>query len=179
MRFQASDYGSGVAEILARRGDGNTPMDLAPRGPYSASDRPQLQNARDLFVGAACPEGAASGLWLYFGFLDQAHTIAQDLETPDGSYWHAIMHRQEPDAFNSGYWFRRVGQHSIFPALHRAARDLGYPVATRWEPLAFIDYCEEARVNPGSPQENLAKRVQLAEWQLLFDHCAKRKVSAR
>ena len=51
--------------------------------------------------------------------------MAQDLETQEGSYWHAIVHRQEPDAGNSGYWFRQVGKHPIFPALRARAAEIG------------------------------------------------------
>jgi hypothetical protein len=39
--------------------------------------------------------------------------------------------------------------------------------------MAFIDYCEAARKNPGSPDEQKALLIQRAEWQLLFDWCAK------
>ena len=110
-----------------------------------------------------------AGLWLYFSCLDEAHTLAQAVETPDGSFWHGIMHRQEPDAGNAAYWFRRVGQHAIFPELRAAAAALGYA----WDPLVFIEDCEEARREPGSDRELLMRRVQLAEWQLLFGHCCR------
>ena len=113
-----------------------------------------------------------AGLYLYFSCLDEAHNIAQSIETPDGSFWHGIMHRQEPDAGNAGYWFRRVGRHAIFPELRAAADSLGYPAGPSWDPFAFIDACEKARRNAGSPQELLLQKVQLAEWQLLFHHCA-------
>ena len=53
-----------------------------------------------------------SGMFLYFSCLDEAHRIAQDISAPEGSYWHAIMHRQEPDPGNSAYWFRSVGRHA-------------------------------------------------------------------
>ena len=173
--FSSSVYGAAVQEILALRGDGLRPMELAPAGPYLKEAREKLAgaSARLFFGNSASPDGAMSGLWLYFGYLDEAHTIAQSLETPDGSFWHGMMHRQEPDAFNSGYWFRRVGHHAVFPALAEAARELGYPSATTWDPHAFIEYCEAARTRPGSAEETLAKQVQLAEWQLLFDHCAR------
>src|SRR5687767_13390080 len=51
-----------------------------------------------------------AGLWLYFDFLDESHAISQDLDTAEGSYWHGILHRREPDYPNAKYWFRRVGR---------------------------------------------------------------------
>lgn len=114
-----------------------------------------------------------AGLYLYFSCLDDAHKISQEIENADGSFWHAIMHRQEPDAGNAGYWFRRVGKHAIFPELQRMAVELKYSAGgTEWDPFAFIDACEEARRSPGTERELLLQKVQRAEWQLLFHHCA-------
>jgi hypothetical protein len=167
-------YGPRVAEILALDGDGQRLMPLAS-GTCSSPEAYKLLQAagpRDLFPASRAPEAALAGLYLYFSCLDEAHNIAQSVETPDGSYWHGIMHRQEPDAGNAGYWFRRVGKHAIFPGLRDAALALGYPAGGAWDPFAFIDACEEARRTPGSDQELLLMKVQRAEWQLLFDHCA-------
>ena len=114
-----------------------------------------------------------AGLWLYFSCLDESHSLSQSIETPDGSFWHGIMHRQEPDPGNSGYWFRRVGKHPIFPELRDRAQALGYRCGAAWDPFAFIDDCEAARRQAGSEKEKLMQKVQLAEWQTLFDYCAK------
>ena len=65
-----------------------------------------------------------AGLWLLWDYLDESHHVSQSLETPEGSYWHGIMHWREPDYGNSKYWFRRVGQHAIFPQLAVQARQL-------------------------------------------------------
>jgi len=135
----------------------------------------KASSSRGLFGGSRAPEAAMAGLFLYFSCLDESHTIAQSVETVEGSFWHAIMHRQEPDPGNSGYWFRRVGKHAIFPALRDAAQDLGYPSGASWDPFAFIDACEAARRQAGYARELLLQRVQLAEWQLLFDYCARPK----
>ena len=130
-------------------------------------------DARTLFAGARAPEAALAGLYLYFSCLNECHRIAQNLESREGSYWHAVMHRQEPDPGNSGYWFRRVGEHPIFPALRNSAEALGFSTGKRhWDPFDFIDFCEAARRRPGSEDERVAREVQREEWQLLFAYCA-------
>jgi hypothetical protein len=181
MVFDPNSYGTEVARILALDGDGRRPMPLAISGQGSSKARAALngKRGRDLFADGRAPDAALSGLWLYFSFFVEAHEIAQDIETPDGSYWHAILHRQEPDAANSRYWFRRVGRHPIFPALCDEAETIlsgnqaKFAPPAQWDPFAFIDFCECARLRPGSPDEEAARAIQLAEWQLLFNHCAR------
>jgi len=172
--WDPSSYGPRIEQLLALDGRGERLMPLASGTCSSVEAYKLLQStsARELFPGSRAPEAAMAGLYLYFSCLDEAHTIAQSIETPDGSFWHAIMHRQEPDPGNSGYWFRRVGKHPIFPELRQAAHDLDYPTGAQWDPIAFIDACEDARRHPGTDQERQMQKVQLAEWQLLFHHCA-------
>jgi hypothetical protein len=113
---------------------------------------------RDLGMALAC----ISGLWLLHDFLDESHTISQDLDTPTGSFWHAIMHRREPDASNSKYWWRLVGAH---PVLKLLAAEFG-----SWDPFAFVDRCEGCR-GAGGDEEMECRRLQLREWQVLFNWC--------
>jgi hypothetical protein len=168
-RFQSSAYGADVAAILALDGDGERLMPLAMERCSSEAARTRLHSASqfELFAGARGPGGALTGLYVYFECFDEAHGVAQNLATAEGSYWHAIVHRQEPDAGNAAYWFRQTGRHPIFPALARAAGQKG-----RWDPLAFIEMCDQARRQPGSELEARARAIQLVEWQLLFDYCA-------
>jgi hypothetical protein len=142
---------------------------VSPRNADPATAALLRRPAAELLPGAAKPDAAHAALWLYFGFFDEAHSIAQDIHSADGSYWHAILHRLEPDAWNAGYWFRRAGQHAIFPALNDTAAALGYKTGPRWDPLAFVAACE----NASPANETLLQQVQLAEWQLLFHYCAK------
>ncbi len=177
MPFDSQAYGDKVSAILALDGDGERLMPLAMGRCSSARAHDLLKatTAAQLFPDARAPEAALSGLYLYFSCLDDAHSIAQNIAAPEGSFWHGITHRQEPDPGNAGYWFGRVGAHPIFPALRGAAAEIGVDFGPSWDPMAFIDYCERARRQPGSAEERRALEVQRAEWQLLFDYCASRK----
>lgn len=44
------------------------------------------------------------------GDWDAAHRTAQDLESGDGAWIHAYLHRKEGDAGNAAYWYRRAGK---------------------------------------------------------------------
>jgi hypothetical protein len=182
LAFDPSRYGETIENILAFDGRGQRLLPLVCSGCSCDDARAALKriSARQLFPRAFAPEAALSGLWLYFSCFDECHGICQDLPSSEGSYWHAILHRQEPDAWNSGYWFRRVGDHPIFPALMESARDVAaarpdaaLQLGARWDPIQFIDYCESARQQPGSPACEAAREIQRAEWQLLFDYCAR------
>jgi hypothetical protein len=174
MVFDSGAYGAEVQAILAVDGNGERAMPLAGGSVVqSGVNAIGGRGASELFASAAHPDGALAGLYLYFCAYDLAHGVAQDDSSVEGSFWHGILHRQEPDPGNAGYWFRRVGQHAVFPALRDAAADIGYAVKNAWDPFGFIDFCEKARRRPGSRDEEIAMAVQLAEWQLLFDYCAR------
>ncbi len=152
--FDPTTYGPAVAALLTPR-----LPDLGPGTPNPTA-RAALSK---LSVAPTC----AAGLWLYHDYLDESHTISQELHDAEGSFWHAIMHRREPDPGNSKYWWRQVGVHPVLERLVGEAPALGYAYTT---PAAFVDFCERVR-GTGSSDEELAKRVQLLEWQLLFDWC--------
>jgi hypothetical protein len=167
-RFDPTAYGPAVAAIL---GDGQRLAALGPGEPnrpvrplLTAFDPAKaLPGLADTDMGYAC----LAGLWLYHDFLDDSHQISQGLHTPAGSFWHAVMHRREPDGFNSNYWWRRVGPHPVLDRLRAAAPALGYRCTT---PAAFVAFCERCR-DTGTADEELAERVQRLEWQLMFDWC--------
>ena len=60
-----------------------------------------------------------AGVWLLHDYLDESHNISQRIDTPEGSYWHAIMHRREGDFSNAKYWYRHVGEHPVFDAVRQ------------------------------------------------------------
>lgn len=180
--FDAARYGPAIAALLAEARlaplDAGTP-NIAAQPLLEAMTMERVfagKQVRDRDMASLC----LAGLWLYHDYLDRAHAICQEIGTSSGSYWHALMHRREPDFSNSKYWFHRVGQHPIFELLVIAARDVA--VADRhgattflanqknWDPFPFVDLCE-ASLHGKVPCAMLCRAVQQREWELLFDHC--------
>lgn len=155
---------SEVARILETAVGAMRPMPLV----RAASASP---DACDAVKRLAVSGSVKAGLYLYLGCWDEAHSTADGIENPDGYFWHAIVHRQEPDPANSAYWFRKTGAHPVFPKLAEEAAACGYRTERVWDPFQFIEFCGAAQSR--SAEEHLAMRVQLAEWRLLFDHCAR------
>jgi hypothetical protein len=44
------------------------------------------------------------------GDWHKAHELAQDIETSDGAWVHAYLHRKEGDPSNANYWYRQAGK---------------------------------------------------------------------
>jgi hypothetical protein len=42
------------------------------------------------------------------GDWEAAHQTAQDIDSPDGAWIHAYLHRKEGDLANAAYWYRRA-----------------------------------------------------------------------
>ncbi len=57
------------------------------------------------------------------GDWERAHQIAQEVETSEGSWVHAYLHRKEGDLGNARYWYSRAGrnpEHASLDAEWRA-----------------------------------------------------------
>ncbi|MGH9557683.1 MAG: hypothetical protein ACRD30_00480 [Bryobacteraceae bacterium] len=182
--FDSNRYGPSVARLLALDGNGTRAMPLTcGEAVVSTEVREALKAAMStvLFPDTDHWDAAMAGLWLYFYAFEEAHALVAGSETAECALWHAILHRQEPDSGNAAYWFRKAGSHPVFSKLSRAAARILERIpeaefgAGRWDPFAFIAFCERARMQPGSRQELAAREIQLAEWQILFDHCARRR----
>jgi hypothetical protein len=188
MEFDPAKYGAAFAPLL----QGDRLNDLGPGEPRTES-LPALRRLRvpdafgphfvhDLNSARCC----LAGVWLLQDFLDESHSLSQEIHTVDGSYWHGIMHRREPDPANAKYWFHRVGEHEIFGKLNQLARGMAEErplgngakfLATQrsWNPAQFIDLCFTC-LNEDSPESRLCRQVQRLEWELLFDYCYRRAI---
>jgi hypothetical protein len=127
-----------------------------------------------------------AGLFQIHNFLDASHEQSQGIEGEgkhrSGDYWHAIMHRREPDYSNSKYWFRQVGRHPVFGPLAQRATDIlaesnwdgGGDWQARlvtgrgWDPTAFVDMCQTAVRSADAEFVRAASQIQRAEMHLLL-----------
>lgn len=182
--FELDEYSETVQKLLGETLNQNRQGAIGPGTPNRAA-RELLVAATpgDVAPQARSPEMAScclSGLWLWHDFLDESHQICQDLPTAEGSYWHGIMHRREPDYANSKYWYRRVGDHPIFPDLLEQAHEVAKQsdssrsvdslvTASHWDPCAFVDLCADAARSGNNVP--FCQEVGAREWLLLFDYC--------
>lgn len=125
-----------------------------------------------------------AGLLLLNDFFDESHSCSQSMEgQQNADYWHAILHRREPDYGNAKYWFRHVGRHAIFGELgsnvssmfSRGTGSLAGELerwqprlitANGWEPFEFVDLCEAAANDAGL--RAWCEEVQFVEMMLLL-----------
>jgi hypothetical protein len=182
-QFDPHAYGPVFAPLLVgdrrRSLDAGSPVVDARPALERLSGESAFAHARiiDRDMAACC----VSGVWLLHDFLDESHTVSQGIDTPSGSFWHAIMHRREGDFSNSKYWFRRVGRHEAFDAIGQRAAELAavrgaewaannLVSGSTWDPFAFVELCQSA-VRASNQDGELCRDIQQVEWELLFDHC--------
>jgi len=73
-----------------------------------------LEQFEATLSGEAPPPGVTNSLAAMWydgkGDWEQAHNIAQDIPTREGSWVHAYLHRKEGDNWNANYWYNRAGR---------------------------------------------------------------------
>lgn len=148
---------------------------------------------RSLKTGNATAVSALkAGLFLLNRFFDDSHSCSQSIEgmgpNHTGDYWHAILHRREPDYGNAKYWFRHVGRHPVYVELSKLVsqrlNEAGHSVETKlqrwksrlisrdsWEPFAFVDLCEAAEND--ADLRVWCEQIQYDEMLLLLESSAK------
>ena len=173
---------SAIADLL----DPDLPP-LGPGTPTAGFDQRIDETSSETLFGASVASSAEAdccfaGIWLWNGFLERSHDLSQSIDTPEGSWWHGIMHRREPDAGNAAYWFRRVGSHPLFSTLGSRVRKHATQIelpdeaqwlsqCTDWNPDQFIEACETARCDSNEAVCHVLREVAAIEWYALFEYC--------
>lgn len=154
---------------------------VLPRLPLVAGSPPPVPGLDEAIrlpgeslLGAPVRDPAAAmavraGLLLRADRMEDSHAICQELETPEGRYWHAILHRREPDPGNARYWFRLLGHHPVFESL--SLPESGGSRKAAWDPLRFMDFCEACEGDPGAGMREEAEELQATEITRLLAHC--------
>ena len=135
--------------------------------------------AKDLFPKARNSQATLAGLLLIAGCWEDAHQVSQDLNDAEGGYWHALLHRMEPETWNSDYWFRRVGVHPIFAELFPNATDVirrhpraGLELQSQWKPSLLNSWCDRARASKDPELISAVTEIHTAECWLLWQWCS-------
>lgn len=192
-RVQAKELAEGAADFAETE---------LPRLPELAPDPPgssrrwllahleafSLEDHAPQVTSAADAVAVKSGLLQIHDHLDASHELSQSVQGRGrhgaGDYWHAIMHRREPDYSNAKYWFRNVGSHPVYEELGQAAETLlsqadaaaaqkarqKLSLGGNWEPFAFVDFCQECCRNGDPALTQIAEQIQWREMQLLLEH---------
>lgn len=157
--------------------------------PSTAGNRGALADLSSIGSGAELCAGAVSdadeagcllaGLWLWQDYLDESHEICQGIETPSGSWWHAILHRREGDFSNAKYWYARVGTHPAMQAVANNAavllRDAPADMlllkvcSPSFSGAALVDLVQAVTRNPADPRAKTAVALQQLEFRTLFE----------
>jgi hypothetical protein len=169
----------------------STLPELAPQSDQPVWLAETLRTLEERQFGCSLKTGhdaiaVAAGVWQMNGFLERSHELSQSVEgrgkNGAGDYWHAIMHRREPDYGNAKYWCRRVGRHGIHAFL---AEDTDHTLANceskdaarwrslltgkgQWNAASFVDLCEYLAERPDAALELAAKKIQFIEMALLL-----------
>ena len=161
------------------------PPRLGPHGRPGTLAVPEIERRLETFfqdtkIARSIQPLLRSAALLWHDHLDASHSLSQGIETRDGSWLHGIMHRREPDYGNAKYWFRRVGPHEAFPDVAERVAALlprnGSGNSTivvkngEWQPLAFVDECEQAESGGNAEEQLLLRQVQAAEFDVLVEH---------
>lgn len=152
------------------------PFEQAMRALVVADQTPHPQASALVAEAVASPgfvdrPDLVAGIWLYVDELDKAHAACQDLETPTGAYWHAIVHRREGDFSNAHHWLNRAVKHPAMGLIDLTGGGAGSGTAVAaYDAGETVDRVARAHERDDTSNPALMS-VQHKEWKALFNWC--------
>lgn len=134
------------------------------------------ENMKDTMLANCCLAGAL----LFYGYLKESLRLSQKIKTPEGNYWHAIMHRVEGDYENSRYWLKTIPHHSIYSQVHKELKEkLTNKIEVlqklldkeSWDPIAYVDLIEELERTKDIELTKAMSMLGFIEWKALYEFC--------
>ena len=117
-----------------------------------------------------------SALLLWHDHLEASHEISQCLNSKDGCFLHALMHRREPDFPNAKYWLNRTGQYEAYSEIASRSKillieeSLPNLFTDEWNPYAMVDSVEHAK--PNTQTYNTLQKIQQIEMEIFIENIA-------
>tara|TARA_B100001123_G_scaffold18940_2_gene21226 strand:+ start:1977 stop:2492 length:516 start_codon:yes stop_codon:yes gene_type:complete len=152
---------------------------LPSLGPEKRNDSLGLNECEDL-IGSALKfpdtEHQAlirSALLLWHDHLEASHEISQCINSKDGSFLHALMHRREPDFPNAKYWLNQTGQYKAYSEIAKRSKillkeaSLSKLFTDEWNPYAMVDSVEQT--NPNTQTYKTLQKIQQIEMEIFIE----------
>jgi hypothetical protein len=158
----------------------NLPLDRAMQQLVVTDPQPHPETSRQIAAAVQTPglqdrPDLVAGLWLYVDDLDKSHAACQDLDTPTGAFWHAIVHRREGDFSNAKYWLHRAAKHPAMDLIDLTGGGAGSGTAVAaYDPAATVDRVARAQQRPDDEAPALVS-AQRKEWKALFNWCVQQQ----
>ena len=117
-----------------------------------------------------------SALLLWHDHLEASHEISQCLNSKDGCFLHALMHRREPDFPNAKYWLNRTGQYKAYSEIAKRSKillkegNLPKLFTGEWNPYAMVDSVEHAK--PNTQTYKTLQKIQQIEMEIFIENIA-------
>ena len=114
-----------------------------------------------------------SALLLWHDHLEASHEISQCLNSKDGSFLHALMHRRESDFPNAKYWINQTGQYRAYSEIAKRSKillkenSLPNLLTGEWNPYAMVDSVEHAK--PNTQTYKTLQKIQQIEMEVLIE----------
>ncbi len=193
IEFQYSKVAPTIASLLQAKGTALPSVQWLDTRVASAKITLDARDDSQLFAPSSLKDESMAAavralLYLWNGWIDESSMYAQGARPKESLFVLALCERQHGRADQAKAFFQQLNDHPIYPELVKTANEL---IGTSpdeslkrmseilkfngaWEPFAFSDLYEQARVDDTKiTVGEFVREMQRQEFALLFGHCYK------